>query len=306
MARQGEQQTLGKRFARWFRRNEKLFWILLLVLVSMSFGATYLMRQVLEDRTRREYCQIDGAAYRIKDVLSLKRAFDDLAAMAPRLDYSRLILGYSQQQEAVDPFRDVLVPALAAVEEAKALGLEIPPRRVVTVAEECYRAMAALEERQRLTRTMSASEIQEVMTPEKSQEIFESIAWSPANYKEWVNKRGYSVRDFEEFLEMLLRIQLLREVFVSSDTISRKDIYENFVKGKRKLAFAFTALEPEQFVDAVAATPTQDEIEKYYREHRSTFVEPARVRFTYLKYPLSHFEEQVKLTDAQIREMLSA
>ena len=291
MAQQVQEQGAGKRFSSWFRRNEKIFWIALLVFVSVSFGATYIMSEVISDRQKREgFCTVAGLSYSVRDIERSMKWYAEISRMVPQLGLQGL-MGNPFQRDADDrdSVRGFLVPFFAAVQEAKDLGIQIPPKRLSSVVGEAFKEGRARDIIEDNTRYMDAKDQGEYYKKE-GQAIRDGVTWSEEAYRAWLERRSFSVYDYERAIEKLLQVQALRELFMGSDVISRKDLYETFVRDGRKLKLAVATLDADRFRDEVKVEYKPEELKAYYGDHREDFVLPDRVDFEYLKFPLAHFE----------------
>jgi hypothetical protein len=304
MPLQAQEQGLGKRFSIWFRRNEKVFWIAILVLVSVSFGATYIMSAVISDRGRITMCTIGGKSYSLRDIERFRRWFGEMARLSPSLSL-RSLTANPFERDAQERDRDLyggsIIPFLAALHEAQELGIDVPPRRIDAARRDAFDNGALSEKIEEKTRFMDDTQRTEFIR-ENEKAWRESIAWSPAAYEAWLHRIGFSVREFESALEMMLRVQALRDLYLSSDVTSRKDLYETFVRDRRKIKLALAVLEAEQFRDEVKRDYSDQELETYFKNHREDFVLPPRATFEYLKFPLSHFEATAAVAEDEIQK----
>ena len=218
------------------------------------------------------------------------------------MNFRALVSGYPYERlkEEADVRRDVLAPLMAADAEARALGIEIPPERIIKLAKKCYLNAARTRAILKATELMPPQKREKFLKSKEAEEIRNSVTWSPAKYRAWVEKRGYTVRDFETAIELLLRVQALRELFLSGDLLSRKDLYETFLKQKRKLSLAIAVVDADRFKDQVKKEYSDEELKAYYDTHQEDFSLPDRVRFTYLKYRLADMEKRIKISEAEI------
>jgi len=302
MARKKEDLPLGKRFSIWFRKNERYVWIILLVIITVSFGATFTIGRVLSDTGRYTYFKVGGTSYSIRDTGRFLNWFRNISYYAPQLNFRGLVSGYPYERlkEEADIRRDVLAPILAADTEARELGIEIPPERIIKIAKQCYLEAARKQAVWKATELMTPQQREKFKKSKEAEEIRNSVTWSPAKYRAWVEKRGYTVRDFETALEILLRVQALRELFLSGDLLSRKDLYETFLKQKRKLSLAIAVVDADRFKDQVKKEYTEEELKSYYDTHQEEFSLPDRVRFSYLKFRLADMDKRIKISEAEI------
>ena len=296
MAKTIQNESVYKRFTLWFRRNEKIFWAVLLVLVVITFGATYTIAEVLTDRRREAQFVCAGRTYSGHDVLQMVAMSQMIRSINQNLDLASILdpRFSGQSDELSDLINDVVIPALAAAEEARRLGIVIPPARIREVAMASYSLDRA---REKLFKDDSALAMDPAQRQERFMAIRDGIRWNPRDYAAWVRSKNFQVPDFERALEFHLRLQALRELYINRGTISRKDVYDAYTLQNRTLALAVGVFAAPEFLHEVTREFTDDEIEAYFQAHREEFTEPARVRFSYLKIPRSHFEDQVSLDD---------
>ncbi len=294
-----EEESLGQRFARWFRRNEQIFWILLLIFVCFSFGATYIMARVLADPERKTFMTVDGIKYSVREIRQLNSRLRLISSIPAAPDYVRLASNPSRSQDREESVFRIMARLLAADAEARRLGIVVPPSKVTEVARKCFEEDMAWQKIREQTKYMSSKEYQQYVK-DHLEEIRKTITWSPSAYWSWISEKGLSIRNFESALELLLRVQALQELFLRSDPISRKDIYENFVRQRRKLVLAIAEIPFSRFEKEVKADFTDEELQRYYKEHTEKFVLPERISFEYMVFPRSHFEKDITITEADI------
>ncbi len=286
--------------------RERIVWVVITVLAAFTFGVSFTMTSVIEYFSGRgqTICTIGGTSYSFGRLDQIKNLFDWLEGLSGRTSYRQLTLAgqYIMGENVPGIHRRMLIPLLAGVHEAELLGIEIPPRRIMEVARECYKTAATRKKVYKITEFMNAKEREEFDKAKRAEDIAESITWAHEDYLEWLTEKQYSARDFEEALEQLLRVEALREMFVSGEPVSRKDVYESFLKQDRKLKLALVELTADRFPAAEPKEYTEEELKRYYDEHSEDFQLPSRVRFSYLKFPLSHFRQTVSITEKQIQE----
>ncbi len=300
MAQVVQEQSLKKQLTIWFRKNEKLLWVVLLVVICFSFGMTGVMEMVIGDQARSAVFACDGRTYTWHDVRTLKDSLLDVGNMSPALDWRRLILNDTGQDETKikDVYRDLMYPFMAAVAEADRLGLEVPRSRMFEITRELYRQHAASDK-------ISSDPGYRKLSREKQNELFkeayDAAQWTEQDYQKWLRGRGYAVPDFEHILGLILKVQSLRSFFINSDVTSRKDLYSAYVRENRKVTLEIARLDAEQLLPSVSQEYKEEEMRKYYNENTAKFFPPHRARFTYLKVPATHFDEQVTPTEADLR-----
>ena len=97
MAKQKTDLPASKRFKIWFRKNERIFWGVLLVLVTLAFGITGTMTFFFTNLGRNKPIFIcNGRDYSYPDYTKLVTKLNLIRNYNPALDYSNLITPMSQ------------------------------------------------------------------------------------------------------------------------------------------------------------------------------------------------------------------
>ncbi|HAK95590.1 MAG TPA: hypothetical protein DCM87_11430 [Planctomycetes bacterium] len=292
MAQLGQEQSLKKQFTVWFRKNEKLFWVCLLVFVCFSFGMTGVMEMVIGDPGRDAVFACDGRYYTDYDWRQINSWLNDIAAISPRLSFRQLVVGSQRadDNQGRDLVTDVLPTFLAAAAEANRLGIRVSPTRIYAVVKDLYRNHAAVEKLRKDPTYRSMSEEQQEV---RFREILDATPWSLDGYHAWIRERGYAVPDFEYALGMLLKVDSLRDFHLSAGVTSTRDLYSAYVRENRTVTLQIARLDAEGVLGSLSRTATDEELRDHYAKNKENFFRPHRVRFSYLKAPLSHFESQV-------------
>lgn len=119
-------------------------------------------------------------------------------------------------------------------------------------------------------------------------------------YFRYLRTQGVTPTDFEAEQRDRLLVQKVQELLAGSiraDEIGAREIYR-FENGKVNLA----VLRVKGSDLAKEITPNDQEVAKYYEEHRDMFGEPERTAIDYLSYEAKDFEKQANVSDAEIEQ----
>ncbi|HNU26579.1 MAG TPA: hypothetical protein PKJ38_10770, partial [Planctomycetota bacterium] len=292
MAQLDQEQSFRKRFRVWFRKNEKLFWVCLLVFVCFSFGMTGVMEMVIGDPGRDAVFACDGRYYTEHDWRQINTWLADIANISPNLNFRQLVVGRQRLVDGQGPdlVTSLLPTFLAAAAEADRLGITVSPTRIYAVVKDLYRHHATVKKLQKEANYRSMSDEEQNA---RFRELFEATPWSLDGYHAWIRERGFAVPDFEYALGLLLKVAALRDFHLSAGVTSTPDLYSAYVRENRAVTLRVARLDSESLLGSLSRTPTDEELRAYYAKNQEKFFQPHRVRFSYLKTPLAHFESQV-------------
>lgn len=296
MAKTDTNKPEPKKFSRWFRKNERIFWAILLVVVVLAFGVTGVMSQVFASLFQKNVLVCGDNTYTGQEIVDLKRKLERIGHLVRPLNYKFLVQSINQNPHFMVP----LATTLAAIEEADKLKLAASPAKIREIGRMACKSALAFEEYRALPADQKPED--QKAQSELLKSINDKLTLDAQAYAAWVVKHRFSVRDFEYHIGNLLKIVLLKEFYQNQDMISRKDIYDDFVKSNRKITLAFTRLNAADYLDQVTETFDDQAVEDFYNSNKDDFVLSDRIQFTCLKYPMSHFEKEVTITEEDMRK----
>ena len=135
MAKTIKNESVYKRFTLWFRRNEKIFWAVLLVLVVITFGATYTIAEVLTDRRREAQFVCAGRTYSGHDVIQMVAMSQMIRSINAAMTVSSAgqgsVLGSAQLLVPIQQF--YTLPAAIIQQVATIAGISMSPEELAAI-----------------------------------------------------------------------------------------------------------------------------------------------------------------------------
>jgi peptidyl-prolyl cis-trans isomerase D len=107
-----------------------------------------------------------------------------------------------------------------------------------------------------------------------------------------------------EAYENMLRATLVQERLVTlvsgSAQVTPAELEQALEQSLTQVQGAYLLFRPEDLVAKITASP--EEIAAHYQEHKSSYMQPERVSFSHLIFPLTAFRAQVEVDDDQVAE----
>ncbi len=133
--------------------------------------------------------------------------------------------------------------------------------------------------------------IKKIMEPFGSQEAF----------MRFLDSRHISYSDFEEEIKRGMTISELIQRIKESIRVTDEEIKDYWIIENEKIGISYLFLEPDKYKKEVKTT--EEEIEKYYKEHKEDFTIPEKVKVDYI---LMKPEEFIDKADEVPEETLEA
>ncbi len=303
MAKQKTDLPASKRFKIWFRKNEKIFWGVLLVLVTLAFGITGTMTFFFTNLGRNKPIFIcNGRGYSYTDYTKLATKLNLIRSYNPALDYSNMITPMNQyyRQGPDKSEYEQITLFLAAAEEAKELNIPVSSEQIGEMVKATYKSAKARDAFRKLP--VSQRPDTRAEQSQKLQELMDGVSWSLDGYRSWLGRNNLSINEFEHYIRMLIRVQKLLRFYVNQDILSKKDIYDHFIKKNRKLTLDFTRVTAEDFLGEVTEEYTEKELKSFYDSNIQKFIRNDRIRFSCMLLPVDHFEKQTVVTPEELKK----
>jgi hypothetical protein len=323
MAKQRNKNLTGwSRFRLWVENNQKVVWVLLLLIISpmFAFPVTSFMNprsesRIIVDRVYGE--KISQADYkRTSDALGLASVLTVGTERTLGIDRIAEFAGSSPP----GPFARIHVllgaeaPLAYYIFKKKALdmGLRVPDEELAEHVREIWQwteaqSLASAEVLSRSSKDDSKDQSANLrrqiemldLTKKKKAEleagrVFDGALWSQMVMN--LGRRvtgGMRVNDFEGFLRDLYLIAKLEDSVRSSVEVTPGEAYEKYRRDSqtRKLSWAeFQA--NDALKEAASKAITAADVKAYYDLHASDFEKPTALRSKWLLVPLDHFKEK--------------
>jgi hypothetical protein len=330
MAKQkGNKNVTGwSRFRLWVENNQKVVWVLLLLIISpmFAFPVASFVNPSSESRVTIDHVygeRISQADYtRTRDalgsVISLTASIDGIAQYAGGgapgpYGRARILL------EADAPLAFYIFKR-----KALDMGLRVSDAELAEHIRELWQWMEAA--------TLAAAEIQgrspqddlkdqsaafrrrleELDLAKKKKAELEAVkAFDGASWGRMVAaagrgaRGGIRVKDFEEVLRDLYLIAKLEDSIRSSVEVTPDEAYEKYRRDSQTRKLSWTEIKASDALkEAVAKAITPDEVKAHYDAHASEFEKTTAIRAKWLLVPLDHFKEKAgaALTDDDIKK----
>lgn len=304
--------TPWKRWKLWLSRNEKVLWVVLLVLVAPLFAFTApvdtFFRPNAANTVRRVYY---GEKVTLADLQKAVRSAQAARQIAPSAlaAASDLVLGGSER--GLDPYNFYLFK-----KKAERLGIRVSGTELGERIQELWRENEALRLAwEEVSASPDSANQQQQMfrlyqlRMEKQKELSERGVYDLEGWKTMVKNVRQPLRVFEEFLGDLYSIAKLQEYVASSVKVSPQEVYEEFRKERQKRLLSWATWKPSaELLEKLSAGATDDELKAYHTENKADFARPLAVRASYVVVPEEQFkaESEKNLTDEDLEEYYSS
>lgn len=313
------QISLADRVMNFIKVNEKLIWVILLVLISFSFAFTGATQSFLQGcGSDRPAMRIEGDVVTISEIQranvevawvnsmrEIVAAAYQRAGMLPEvLDF---LQEWSRARFSSEGEGYSMVDFFLFLREADRLGIYVSDAELGHELRRMYWSAKTIKDIRESTLFKATGELDKDSMARMLRELSSRRAW---NFREWESllkefgrPRVLSPRAFEEALRRYIRAQKVVEYVRSSVQVTMDEVYERFLEEEELRKVSFFRVEPDESLEkTVASEITFDEIEDYYREHEQEFAVRygSKLRFTYLYIPFEHFREGLEPTEEEI------
>jgi hypothetical protein len=309
------------RFVLWMRSNQRILWVVLLILCAFSFGFVgpvqdFFMGTMGSQAIERVYGEtITQGDWKIAyERLSVLRPliqeawFSTFEPLPGALSEAALMF----QQGGIDP-----LDYFAFQEKAHRLGLRVSDkelgyairalwqrlegmRRAVVEFQEQFPTPAKDTQEQQMRRMRLRSLAQEM------EQALRSAPFDNGSWTEIISRASrvkLPPREVEETLREVLLIAKLRQYIRDSVVVTPQEVFEEYQKERqrRKLSWIEAGISPE-LEEKVAGTVTEEKLNLYFDTHRGEFDLEPGIRAQWLLLPREHFEKEAraKITDADL------
>ncbi len=121
-------------------------------------------------------------------------------------------------------------------------------------------------------------------------------------YKRYLNAYGYRVSDFEKGVKEDIIIEKLENLYKESVQFSVEQLKEIYEKQNLAIAFDYVVFNPSKFVDKVKVNFSDDEMKKYYQQHKENYKTPLMRRIKFVKFSQFALGNEIKVSDNEIKD----
>jgi peptidyl-prolyl cis-trans isomerase D len=153
------------------------------------------------------------------------------------------------------------------------------------------------EEAARLKLTASTNEIRDQISGLTAFQN-ENRQFDPALYRRMLATQGLSVGEFEKDMQRQVLMQKLQRYAGLPATASEKEAKDYFDFAGEDVKVEYLTTPIAKFADAV--TPTDAEIDAYYKNHQDAFKIPPRIKVEYLLFTAQSLAQTAKISDEAV------
>ena len=301
-----KEKNAWDRFWLLVKENEKIIWVLLLLLLAPTFAFTGAFSSIMSSSRNSAFASVYGKTIYYQDFLYTRRGLQMVQEIrgggAFGLDQSSILQYFTYKAEA------------------ERLGLRISDTELGAEVRRIYNNL--------LARDIAMEHIQNLKVDEKRspdqqrQQAFfmkyrttlEDLAkkdeFGPKEQKDWFerldnwstpNLRGPIPRKyFEEFLRDAMVAEKLDGFVRSTVQVTPQEAFAEYQKEEQSRKISFFEVGAQADKAEVEKAITEEEIKDRFQKRKEEFREPAKIRVTYLSLPLAAFEKKVTLTDEDL------
>jgi hypothetical protein len=285
------------------KANEKLIWVVLLVVLAPTFAFTSQFYSWLGSRNP-VVATVFGRKLKNLEWLRLQRSLAGVGQFMPNRFYHQ---GDGRGRADVFTF-------LMYLEEADRLGIRVSDPEVGAVIRSIYWQIKAEEEAIAEVRKESKAgkkdqDLQMALYRSrylKMKEFSEKRdQFSEKDQEDWhamLVRSGIERGDFEDTLRQVLQAQRVESYVRSTVQVTPEEELEDFKKEEQSRKFTFFEVKADEARAEVEKSVTDAEIKDHYEKHKDEFREPLKIRTEYLSVPIAAFEKQVQLTDEDLKK----
>ncbi len=315
------------RFLLWAEENQKVIWVVLLLILAPTFAMTGLYQQaLLPDTDSAVLATVFGHRITIAD----KKRTDAAVGMVLRVleevqrsDFSPLpgplgSAGLSLRELDVVDF-------YAYREKALDKGIRVSDAELIEYIHELWQRYEAGEraEKDLLLQPRPNAQDQNAMFQEYFKRVelakkkldelravgdgkaFDGESWRRLVEGGAGTQRRILLRDFEETLRDICIIAKLENYVKSSVKVSPQEVYDLYNKEKQRRKLSWVELKvPDSLRDPLAKTLTPDELKQHYETEKNAFKKDLAIKTSWLLLPREHFKAEAEklVTDEDLKK----
>ncbi|MCH2375864.1 MAG: hypothetical protein MK538_16890 [Planctomycetes bacterium] len=285
--RRREDEGLWAVWKRWLRRNEKVLWVILLILIAplmaFTFPVTQFMASGPSDYAAARFYDEDVT---VADVKKVQRLFAAVQQVAPMTLYETgRLFAREREFDAVDFY--------LYKRTAERLGIRVSDPELGDRIRSNWRMLQArrlvLEE---MSSDPSGNPAQQgQLFQAKLDELEKNNAFDQAEWVESIRQSGVTLVAFESILRDLYTIGKLQSYVENSVKVSPQEVFERFNEEEQKRKLSWISWKTNEELDGkIRDTISDDTLESYYEDNRFRFAKPLAIRADYVLIPENHFE----------------
>ena len=120
-----------------------------------------------------------------------------------------------------------------------------------------------------------------------------------AQYKKVLSLNSLNSEMFEQNQINSLRLAKVRDMVLSTVTVSEKEARNWYLFENSKIAVDYLLFAPKDYSDI---HPDEEQIQKFYDEHKENYKSQPQVKAIYLKFSPGDYKDAVKISDVNIKD----
>ncbi|MGE3164713.1 MAG: hypothetical protein AB7O52_07400 [Planctomycetota bacterium] len=266
----------------FFKANEKVIWVVLLVILAPSFAATGLMLPAFQQsRANYDAYEVSGKTLKSGDLMTLR----DHYARVQQVTYF-LGTGTVTSLRSVMPATPRVLEIYIQLNEARARGLAVSPEELEKVARQAAKNLIALRDVLPAPGTsMDNNTFISALRERQKVVRFTESEYRAALRDERLGLR-MSVREFEDLIAEALLLEQFAGLAGNSVVVSDKEVYDEFEEDWHRRKFKFVRISPSEYLDEARASVTDADLEARWNESQGEeFRLPSRLALEIAQLP---------------------
>ncbi len=276
--------TLSEKWTLWRKRNEKVLWVVLLVLIAPLMAFTVPVD--LLSRSDPSVATVYGEPVLSSAVQTIDRRLSAVSRVAPgAFAGTAQLIGGGRRQ---DPYAYYIF-----LETAERQGIRVSDEELKERIREIWRAGEAA----RFAAESAGGNQSEWFGKysQRLQELNEQDVFDAADWKETVRQTRLPLHVLEGTLRDLYKLAKLQAYVAGTVKVSAKEAYEEFLKGEEKRQISWAAFKtPDALREKVATEIVDEDLKAHFEANEYEFYQPAAVRPSYLLVPKDHFRAEAE------------
>jgi len=125
--------------------------------------------------------------------------------------------------------------------------------------------------------------------------------FSMRRYQSLLQRNRMEPEDFEAAMAQELLYNKLRQFLSAFVPVTDDELKDYYRFDHEKIKVSFVRFGVEEFKEAVRTEVTPEKVNAYFKEHREAYRVPEKIKLAYLEVDPASFEDQVDITDREIR-----
>jgi hypothetical protein len=316
-----KEKNAWDRFWLYVKENEKIIWVLLLLLLAPTFAFTGAFSQILNEGRggNASHASYFGKTIKTRDFRKVQQGLgmvEEVRNVALRYDYSDRHMPIGSDQRSVLDF-------LVRKVEAERLGLRVSDTELGAEIRRIYRNLKAEEAGMNAARAVKADGKKDIGREqsqaamgayyEKLGDLEKQDSFGETELREWFSLlqnwanpgwRGGPIprREFELVLRDVLLIEKLEDYVKASVAVTPDEAFARYEKDNQTRKFSFFPVEAGVDKSEIEKSVTDADVQARFDKRKEDFRQPLKVRTSYISLPIADFESKVTLTDEDLRK----